>query len=394
MESYFAGVEGGATRTTLMILNGTGNKVVEVNGDGTNLWLIGIPEVVKRISKMAKKARDLAGIPDVKFKAIGLSLSGCEQEETNKSLENEIRRYDPNLSDNYVVCSDTLGSIFTASGLGGLVVIAGTGSNVCLRNPNGKLYNCGGWGHMLGDEGGAYWIAWRAVKTIFDHKDNLDVCPYDISTVWELIKAHFNVQHRNDILEHCYAKFDKSFYARLCHKLANAAHDGDQLCLSIFQDAGRQLARQVAALLPRVDPELTKDGYLSMVCVGSVWLSFDLLKDGFLMEIQKQMIPYEIRFKRLKESMAMGATYLAADSIKFDLPRDYTKNYEVFFCYESELKQSGINSHCNGSYNGIDRNNNNNNNNNKTNSNGNEINDLSELNGLSLKNGCANGITV
>jgi N-acetylglucosamine kinase len=182
----------------------------------------------------------------------------------------------------------------------------GTGSNVCLRNPDGKLYNCGGWGHALGDEGGAYWIAWRAVKTIFDHKDNFEVCPYDISTVWELIKSHFKVQHRRDMLEHCYAKFDKSFYARLCHKLSESARDGDMLSLSIFKDAGKQLAKQVCALLPRVDPELTKDGFLSMVCVGSVWLSFDLLQQGFLEELNKHEIPYEIRFKKLKESMAIG----------------------------------------------------------------------------------------
>jgi N-acetylglucosamine kinase len=46
----------------------------------------------------------MAGIPDMKFKSIGLSLSGCEQEVTNKALENEIRNFDPNLSENYIVC--------------------------------------------------------------------------------------------------------------------------------------------------------------------------------------------------------------------------------------------------------------------------------------------------
>ncbi len=87
-----------------MILNGSGNKIATVNGDGTNLWLIGIPEVVKRISNLANQAREMAGIPDMKFKSIGLSLSGCEQEVTNKALENEIRNFDPNLSENYIVC--------------------------------------------------------------------------------------------------------------------------------------------------------------------------------------------------------------------------------------------------------------------------------------------------
>lgn len=92
---------------------------------------------------MAEQAKKIANIPDsVRLKCIGLSLSGCEQDSTNASLEREIRKEFPDLAENYVVCSDTLGSILTVSNLGGMVVIAGTGSNAFLRNPNGgkKLF--------------------------------------------------------------------------------------------------------------------------------------------------------------------------------------------------------------------------------------------------------------
>jgi N-acetylglucosamine kinase len=100
--------------------------------------MVGIPEVGRRIAAMAKEAKEIAGISESqRFKCIGLSLSGCEHESTNASLEREMRKEFPDLADNYVVCSDTLGSILTVSNLGGMVVIAGTGSNAFLRNPNG-----------------------------------------------------------------------------------------------------------------------------------------------------------------------------------------------------------------------------------------------------------------
>lgn len=128
-----------------MVANGYGEVIAKVSGDGTNHWMAGIPEVARRINKMTSEAKMAADIPQhVKFKAIGLSLSGCEQETTNISLQQEISKEFPDLAENYVVSSDTVGSILTVSKLGGMVVIAGTGSNAFLRNPQGgnsKLLN-------------------------------------------------------------------------------------------------------------------------------------------------------------------------------------------------------------------------------------------------------------
>lgn len=135
----------------MIVLNGAGKTVATVDGDGTNHNLAGIPEVSKRIAKMASEAKVMANISEAtQFKAIGLSLSGCEQESSNKMLEKQLRDCFPNLSESYVVCSDTVGSIFTVSALGGLVLISGTGSNALLRNPDGSTKNCGGWGHIMG----------------------------------------------------------------------------------------------------------------------------------------------------------------------------------------------------------------------------------------------------
>lgn len=199
-----------------------------------------------------------------------------------------------------------------------------------------ETFQCGGWGHSIGDEGGAWWIAYKAVKAVFDHEDNLERCPFDTTTAWNLIKSHFNVEHRRDMLEHCYASFQKSFYARLCQKMSVAASNGDELCKSIFIDAGHRLAKMISALIPRVDKALTESGFLSIICVGSVWLSWELLKPGFIKELNQQKIPFELRLLQLKPnvSMAVGAYLMAADAVDFPMPRDYSKNYEIFFSYD------------------------------------------------------------
>ena len=103
-----------------------------------------------------------------------------------------------------------------------MVLIAGTGSNALLQNPGAEgTERCGGWGHMIGDEGisgharvrlltrnmlnfeylfvsgGAYSVSRRAIKLMFDEDDNFgSPPPHDLSKVRQLILDHFDVKDR------------------------------------------------------------------------------------------------------------------------------------------------------------------------------------------------------
>jgi len=360
---YFGGVEGGATHSKLVICDSNGTIVSNIVGPGTNHWVIGIPEVARRIADMVKEGKAKANIDQsTKFQSLGLSLSGCEQTATNKSLEKELVEKYPTLAESYFVCSDTIGSVFTASPLGGMVLIAGTGSNALLRNPDGATYSCGGWGSALADEASAWWISHRAVKIVFDNIDGLEKCPYDTSAVWSLIKSHFNVETQHDLLSHCYAQFDKAFFAGLCANLSQIAAAGDRLALSLFEDAGRYLAKSTSALLPKVNPQLLVNNNFNIVCVGSVFKSWSLLKNGFINEISKVDVDFGINLISLTQPMAMGAVYVAADSIQLNLPRDYSHNFEIFYHYSKQTKTVNettatllSNAYTNGLSNGIEK---------------------------------------
>lgn len=192
------------------------------------------------------------------------------------------------------------------------------------------------------------------------------------------MKKHFQIETRYDLLEHCYSKFDKAFFASLCEKLSHLASSGDELCLHLFEDAGRYLAKATAALLPNVSDKLLINGNLNIVCVGSVWKSWNLLKNGYSNEIAKSTTKFGLNLIMLTQAMAIGAAYLAADSVNYDLPRDYSHNYDIFQHFEANdgVKTNGT--YTNGTY---------------TNGTAKKITNGSLSNGNKYTNGMSNGLS-
>lgn len=337
MATIIGGIEGGATHSTIVLINEQGEILVESNGPATNHLLLGMEECSKRIAEMVNKAKNKAGLDEnIPLKALGLGLSGCETEETNNALAQDVAKRYPNLSELYAVGSDTDGSIATTSDNGGVTCIAGTGSNTLLINPDGGKVQCGGYGYMLGDEGGAWKLAHTAIKICINDIDGFEKSPHPIDWVWQTTKTHFNIKTHMELLDHAYTRFDKAFMASLCKKIAAGANEGDALARHVFHLAGRDLAKGLAAVLPKAHPTLTsREGGIHILCVGSVWLSWNLLRPGFIEHMNSIPEIRELSLMKICTTIAVGAAYMASDRLKIPIRKQYNKNYEVFFRYKS-----------------------------------------------------------
>lgn len=73
-----------------------------------------------------------------------------------------------------------------------------------------------------------------------------------------------------------------------------------------------------------------------MICVGSVWKSWEYMKDAFLNEIHDSKSVDELSLLRLTVSAAVGASYVAAEQINWAFPKPYEKNVEQFYHYKRE----------------------------------------------------------
>ncbi|XP_065069589.1 N-acetyl-D-glucosamine kinase-like isoform X1 [Rhopilema esculentum] len=338
---YFGGIEGGGTGSNLVLIDETGAVVARSEGESTNQWLVGLDKTVERINELVEVAKKKAGIPlETKLKSLGLSLSGADKREEQKEMEEKLVARFPNATEACFACNDTVGSLETATDKGGIVLIAGTGSNCLLINPCGSMYKCGGWGHMLGDEGSAFWITHRAVKIFFNHDDGFEISPFPVDYIQKELFAYFDLKHKQDLLTHLYG-FNKEQYAKFCGKaVVKGAEMGDALCLHVLEEAGVGLGKHIKALIPKMEcGMLEKDKSLKILCVGSVWKSWDFLKNGFLKGISngaaKPIKDFVLLKYRPCAKASFGATWWAAKKIGIALPADHDVMVEEFFHYKA-----------------------------------------------------------
>src|SRR5438477_1313591 len=151
------GVEGGGTKTAwALVANGA------IIGSGklppSNLRLTPPDQIVK-ICRVLPRAVD----------RIGVFLAGCATEEDRAALLKLARTVWPKA--NIVAGSDRdSGMAACLRDRDGIAVNAGTGSSVTGRSGR-RIENAGGWGHILGDAGGAYFVSIRALRSVLREYD-------------------------------------------------------------------------------------------------------------------------------------------------------------------------------------------------------------------------------
>lgn len=118
----------------------------------------------------------------------------------------------------------------------GVLVLAGTGSNVAARTLDGRLTNAGGWGPAVSDEGSGFSIGREAVRAVFNSidGDTFTVLADRIAAFWQVdlagLVAHVNTQPPPD-------------FAKLLPLISEAAREGDEAALQVLQAAGDSLGQ-------------------------------------------------------------------------------------------------------------------------------------------------------
>ncbi|MGN1346555.1 MAG: N-acetylglucosamine kinase [Eubacteriales bacterium] len=139
-----------------------------------------------------------------------------------------------------------LNAAFGPSG-DGMLIISGTGSVVFLRH-SGTLLRAGGWGHLLGDGGSAYFTGMTALRLITALRDRGEPDERLENTVFGAL----GLDGISDLVNYVYApERTKADFARIAPVLDDLAENGHPAAAEILQKSADALADDAAALLRR-----------------------------------------------------------------------------------------------------------------------------------------------
>jgi len=151
------GIEGGGTKTAWALVD-----------DGAIVESGKLPPSNLRLTPLDQIAKIFRVLPrDVD--QIGVFLAGCATEEDRAALLKLARAVWPRAK--IVAGSDRdSGMAACLRDRDGIAVNAGTGSSVTGRSGE-RIEKAGGWGHILGDAGGAYFVSIRALRSVLREYD-------------------------------------------------------------------------------------------------------------------------------------------------------------------------------------------------------------------------------
>jgi glucosamine kinase len=128
----------------------------------------------------------------------------------------------------------------------GVLVLAGTGSNIAGRGADGKIMTAGGWGPVLADQGAGHWIGVEALRRGF-----LALDQQKPTLLLELARDHWNLPSVKALIEFANAE-PRPPFADLTPLVVQCATKGDEIAGAILDQSGKDLADLARLVIERI----------------------------------------------------------------------------------------------------------------------------------------------
>lgn len=163
MTLIVVGVDGGGSKTRVLVADEHGTQLGEVVGPGSAVRPGKHEHSADVITAAVRDALASCEMTHVMPKVLCVGVAGAGREPERQALWQALVGRE--VADEVVVHPDFSIALDDAFGEGpGILLISGTGSAAFGRSPAGQGARCGGWGPVIGDEGSGAWVGRRALS--------------------------------------------------------------------------------------------------------------------------------------------------------------------------------------------------------------------------------------
>jgi len=290
------GVEGGGTKTAWVLVE----AVAETPGCEFRVIDQGkLPPSNFRLTTSERLRLILAELPKQIDRA-GVFLAGCGTEGDRNLLRQICLEVWPNAK--IVTGSDRDSGLAAALDHGdGIVVNAGSGSSVTGRRGD-RIERAGGWGHILGDAGGGYFLSIQALRLILrEHDLHRSEMQFTAKILHALSLNNF------DELVRWVQTADKMDIAMLAPVVFEAATEGDARMMEIIEEGARVLCEYTEAVASRLHLLAPK-----VVLMGGLFYRDSLYTHTFRRRLKKNLP--DARVATAARAPELGAAWLATEA--------------------------------------------------------------------------------
>src|SRR6266496_934563 len=293
------GVEGGGTKTAWVLVERTGAGGAD---PGSQLRILDqgrLPPSNVRLETPDRLRAIFRELPSEIDRA-GIFLAGCGTAEDRQSLSRLCAEIWPNAR--IVSGSDRESGL--AAGLGhgdGIVVSAGSGSSVTGRRGD-RIENAGGWGHILGDTGGGYFLSIRALRLILRE---YDLHRAEMQFTAKILHA-LSLNNLDELVRWAQTA-DKMEIAMLAPVVFEAAAGGDARLMEIIEEGARVLCEYTEAVASRLHLLAPK-----VVLMGGLFYRDSLYTHTFRRRLKKNLP--DARVATAARAPELGAAWLATEA--------------------------------------------------------------------------------
>jgi len=282
--SVYAGIDGGGTKTVVVLVDETGVEVSRVHASTSNAAIVG-HDLAGEVLRTAL-VDALEGIGGESRISVGwFGLSGSDRPEDHCRLRPFVR----DLIDDIHMTNDAELVLGALPDSVGVAIVSGTGSIAFGRNARGQRARSGGWGQIIGDEGSGYDFARRMFDAFARDVDGRGPG----TTLTGRLISHLPLAQPHQLIAYVYnPDTSKADIAKLARIVVEEADAGDAVASEIMGASAEELAKTASACARRLGFETN----LPLALTGSMFLHVDRFRDLVLDELRSEwpVLNYQI----------------------------------------------------------------------------------------------------